>query len=372
MSKINVKNFGILHPYVFYHNDMDGKTAAWLLHDHFCEMRIPDSPSDYQHYNYDGDMKLGSLNQNTVTYIVDLSFTDKTYTTLLDICNRSAHVIWIDHHDSSIDLLKNHPEILKVPNLNVFVSKDACGAVLTAIYLFGFIDKVHPLEDNYQKNREQSIHRSENWYDPDGFEVLYSQLRKDDSQGFVKYRFFYDGVINVTDFMFADDYLLLVDDHDRHTLRFVETRPFIEGTKLENTSIVYKTIDNKIEFNTEFWGYLDKTAYDYVNDGNLIIKYQNNKNANELSQCFEYIDSATGAKIICKNDRGSSYNFLELYDKYDAVCLFRYDGKAKRWFYSLFNRKDKTFNCAKFCERYGGGGHAHAAGCDTEKLIFDI
>ena len=75
MSKINVKNFGVYHPYVFYHNDMDGKCSAWLLHSHFEKNHIPDSPSDYQHYCYDENMKLGSVNNNTVVYIVDISFT---------------------------------------------------------------------------------------------------------------------------------------------------------------------------------------------------------------------------------------------------------------------------------------------------------
>lgn len=368
MAKINIKMYGKLHPYVFYHNDMDGRASAWQLHSHFEECNILDSPSDYQHYNYDGNMKLGCLNKSIVTYIVDLSFTEETLNTLIDICEKSAYVIWIDHHDSSLDLIKKHYELLQIHNLFIFVNKSLCGALLTHVYLNNYLRKIHPLEDNYNLFPSKTLHTENNYLA--SFEVFDFVPAKDKVCSFFGYKDF-DGY-EFTDTMNIPDWLEMVDDHDRHCLRNRNTRPFMEGINLENNAIVYKTIDNKIEFNSAFWNYLDVACYDYVNNGALIIRYRDKKASDELHQCFEWIEPETGAKIICKNDRGDSYVFLDLYNTYDAVCLFRFDGRSKRWFYSLYANNNSTFDCKEFCSRYGGGGHFHAAGFNTEKLIFDF
>lgn len=50
------------------------------------------------------------------------------------------------------------------------------------------------------------------------------------------------------------------------------------------------------------------------------------------------------------------------------LCVYYYDGA--KWKYSL--RSKAKVDCAEIAATFGGGGHFHAAGFSTKKLISNI
>jgi hypothetical protein len=127
------------------------------------------------------------------------------------------------------------------------------------------------------------------------------------------------------------------------------------------------------EFN-RFWDDISCKSSDnestiYIRIGKHISRYIHSKYFKELNHTFEW--EFEGTTFLCKNDTcGNSWCFENLIEKYPAVIRFQYSGKTGKWMYSVYSSEKSTFNCEDFCERFGGGGHLHAAGFSTEQLIF--
>ena len=66
-----------------------------------------------------------------VIYISDLSFTEKNMNVLLNLA-KNNHVIWCDHHASSVELIKKYPQLEKIDGKR---SIDYSGCMLTYIHL---------------------------------------------------------------------------------------------------------------------------------------------------------------------------------------------------------------------------------------------
>lgn len=110
----------------FYHNDMDGHCAGYLVRK-FTEN---DNPEDYFESDYSG-LDLSTVDIGERVYIVDYSFTEATIHELLWLINYGCDVIWIDHHASSLDLVDKYPEL---KNLRGIRSSEASGAALTYMW----------------------------------------------------------------------------------------------------------------------------------------------------------------------------------------------------------------------------------------------
>lgn len=84
----------------FYHNDNDGKAAAfcvyaWVgIHDN-----LPDTPFDFVPMDYGRPFPLADIRPNEQVYIVDYSITPDEMRQLLAI---TKDVTWIDHHKTAI------------------------------------------------------------------------------------------------------------------------------------------------------------------------------------------------------------------------------------------------------------------------------
>ena len=332
--------------YCFFHSDLDGKSAAWIVHDFISRLGEIDSPVNYQRHNYADPWKLGSLDNSTTAFIVDLSFTESTYDKLLEICSICKEVIWIDHHKSSVDLLEAHPEINEIKNLAIFVNSNACGALLTYTYLTYV---THYLQDFNAPFGKGNI-----------TDVLFDY---DHPQPAV--------YVHGQEFVFSIPcWLYIVDDHDRWQKRDQRTDKFVLGIDTVNSSLAYKREDGAIVFNTEFWEPVVRSdIMGYVRKGEIISDYINTKYRKELSRCFEYT-LPDGTIILCKNGSGNSNAFQEEINNYAAVVLFSYDGKNNTWYHTVYSSAESTFDCAKFCEQYGGGGHMHAAGFNIDTPVF--
>ncbi len=347
---------------VYHHTDMDGKSAGWLVHQ-MHPKTIEDHPEKYIMTDY-GD-KFDKHTEKDDVFIVDVSISDVSYEDFLNICKTARTVTWIDHHQSSLEIIEKHrDELQAIENLTYFVSNCACGTALT--YCFFSLPS-----EALQRIR----HINEDEFYSITAKYTYSDLKID-----------YNGIISVvllkenkkdpTDYI-ADTYniklpkwVFHVDDYDCWKGLDPNSNYFSLGFDSEYTSIAEERKDGSYKFN-QFWNYLTETDTYYKNiikNGSVIDKYIKARYTRELSSTFEW--KHNNITFICKNAHGNSWNFGELIKKYPAAILFNYDGKSGKWDYSVYSDDKIGINCKDFCESFGGGGHIHAAGFQTKELIF--
>lgn len=116
----------------FHHNDLDGRCAGALVSIYMDDK----NPEDFIEVDYSKVPDASLVSRGEDVFIVDYCFSDKTIYQLEGIIDKGCHVIWIDHHKTSSDLLlrsEDYP-FLKASNLRIVVDTKLCGAVLTYKY----------------------------------------------------------------------------------------------------------------------------------------------------------------------------------------------------------------------------------------------
>jgi uncharacterized protein len=104
--------------------------------------------------------------------------------------------------------------------------------------------------------------------------------------------------------------------------------------------------------------------------GKIISAYQEKANKRSVDDLIIEIEFE-GLKCLAMNKLGGSKLFDSVWDgnKYDAMITFM--RMSKEWKVSLYsNRKDIDVSTA--CVKYGGGGHAGAAGFECKELPFKV
>lgn len=110
---------------------------------------------------------------------------------------------------------------------------------------------------------------------------------------------------------------------------------------------------------------IDKT----IEEGRLLLSYQDNQNEVSMHSSFEAV--IKGYKcLVLNNGMKNSQVFKSRWDagKYDFMVAFSM-GKDKRWSWSFYTDKP-GLDASSLAGQFGGGGHAGAAGCMTDHLIF--
>lgn len=99
----------------FYHNDMDGRSAGAIV----LQNADVDYRERYIEVDYMNPLPTDIINKNESVYLVDYSFKEDTLCQLQEILGKTDKVVWCDHHTSSINLLKNHPELESIPGIRM-------------------------------------------------------------------------------------------------------------------------------------------------------------------------------------------------------------------------------------------------------------
>lgn len=300
----------------FRHNDMDGYCSAAIVM-YFLNYRQPDrfiemnySSKDEEHLQYIID----HVDVNTDIYIVDYSFTEKTKHLLEALLKKGHKVIWIDHHDSSIELIKKYPELSPRRsdyNIDGIVSKDGSGAYLAYRYFRPnhgvprFIELVSDY-DTFANRIENSC------YYKLGIDTYINSKTKNDAYT-----------------VFINQLSRLNNDGHKNIL----------------------TVD----------------SISIINKGKIIKDYIDAENYKDITSYGYESQLEDGTKIYCINRKTNSWVFGEKYNQYDAVVVYIFDGEKYR--YTMYSH-DNIYDCGKYAESKGGGGHRGAAGFTSTELLF--
>lgn len=340
---------------VYHHNDMDGKTAGWLVHT-MKPAAIEDHPSDYIMMDYNS--KFNKHTAKDDVFVVDFSISHATYDQLIELCKTARTVTWIDHHASSLDVIEKHKDELQaIKNLTYFVSKCACGAAL--VYSFFKCPQAELMK--IRQTEEDEEYLIEAVYGAKGaIKVIASKTNKKNKA---------DGVYHEYDVLLPL-WLYFIDDYDCWKKMDKRSNQFILGADLCDTSIYVDDEGDTPVFNNKVWDILTDAEYceAIIGKGKTAQAYIEMRYERELEDTFAYV--MDGVKFICKNATGNSWNFADELARYGQAILFNYSGKSGKWEYSVYVDENCSFNAKAFAEKFGGGGHPKAAGFSTKELIF--
>lgn len=338
----------------YHHNDLDGKAAAFCVHN-YKPSTIPDSADSYYQCTYEDKFDKHTVKDDVL--IVDLSISPATYSNLIEVCKTARTVTWIDHHKSSIDIINAHKdELQSIKNLTYFISDCACGAALTYAYFKFSQEKLRKIRET----NENEFYEILATYNKGTIDVTAHKRNKKDPMDHLWH----------SERIVLPKWLYYIDDYDCWKKIDENTDIFTLGCDANNTAF---TINNKKagrrEFNN-FWNKMTNPGFvaELLSIGKPVYNYIHSRYYRELKHTFTW--EYEGTSFICKNGTGNSWSFEHFIKKAPAVILFYYDGSNSKWKYSVFADAESNFNCKEFCEKFGGGGHEKAAGFSTDKLIF--
>ena len=292
---------------VFHHNDLDGYGAAAVIAHavHADCMEVIFIPCNYDDKPVDIDrIPADRSGEIDMVYIVDLSFTPETSHKLLEI-GSAYRTVWIDHHTSSINLMKDKDFVKEIYRLDIDreISTRYSGAYLTWQYLH---------ED-----------------DPIPTVVTY------------------------------------IDDYDRWVLAHEEST-YLEIAFEMNDDDEFTNPESKIWYN--LLSNNDDVLCGVLDHGALIKHYLNKRYEKELKQ-YGYEGEIDGHKCICLNNKANSWIFSDAYEKYPVCVSYRYNGKKYIYSIYSHPKFKNEVDCSKIAEKYGGGGHVGAAGFVSDTII---
>ena len=259
--------------------------------------------------SYEKPFPMNTILPNEQIYIVDYSIMPNEMRELLKI---TKDVTWIDHHKTAIERYKDFEYDIRGIRYD-----GIAGCMLTYCYL------THMTNGGRGEIRPFDIQMTED-------APLFTKLIAD---------------WDVWKFDYGD-----------------KTRSFI-------------TAFNSYDFNPEskewirfFKRILSKSSpvTDMIDEGTSMLKYRDGW-AKEYLKRFGFEVNFEGLNCFAVNlGNCNSEYFKSLPDgKYDAFMPFAYNGE--KWTVSMYS---KTHDVSDICKKYGGGGHAQAAGFTCEELPF--
>lgn len=338
---------------IYHHADDDGKAAAAIFADHLglhssrARIRFFDfefrskfsawwpeiTATNIPIKTYNEIFELPAMDKpdkDVLLVFLDYSFSNKTNLENLKKfieTNSADQVFWIDHHATSVELLKD-PEnewLRQIPNK--LVDSVCSGTMLTYMYfntnyrLRGTLDELTESDHTLKEH------------------------------GAIASKYCDDPILR-----YIDDY----DTTGPGSYKYPETLSFHVGFSMEKRKDDVFELANIIRCADT--NYIEQMC----SIGESILEYQKIEDAKFRSYAAFYF-TIDGYRCIALNRKGNAIMFGDLYDSYDIVCPFYFDGK--KWTYSLYSNKQYV-SCQKIAKLFGGGGHPGAAGFSTDDLII--
>lgn len=342
---------------IYHHDDMDGKTAAFHIHQYLAEHKGESLvASDFIMRGYDEPFSERDYGGKDV-FIVDLSFTKDSILKLFDICEGANSVTWIDHHLSSKQAIEEDEikeKLDKYDNLEYLVYTEMSATMLTYIYWsFAQAEKESFARVVMNADDDLDIHYSNDLFTRMSIHTGDFDLEFENLPPYLQYVDRYDR------WVYGDDDMPVL---------------FSYGCYTQNTNLFVKpnAKSRVLEFNP-FWTRIHMYTFtgSIIDDGRVAKKYADVCNRSNLLEAG-YTRDILGYKAIILNTFGNSMVFgPEAPEKYDVLCIYNYNGKTKNFNYSFYSSKPNV-NCAEIAHHFdkNGGGHKGAAGCSSKEFLF--
>jgi len=306
----------------FTHNDLDGYCSGAIV----AYFTGDYNPENYFYVNYNQPLPLDKVKNGEVVYFTDYSFTEKTLWILEDLQKRGCHIVWCDHHTSSMNLQKDYPELYFIDGIR---SEDYSGAVLT----WQHFNMYAVPEYNFYQH------------------VTYDQCPE-----FVKLVSDYD----CWRFTFGEK-----TDYFKLGVEACEDWSALSPMWINLIKEYFDSINPKSAEDSEYYKEYS-TLNSLIENGIVIKSYVTSKNT-EYRNSYSYITEIQGLKCLAVNYKTNSWIFGNEYGKYPIHMVWAFDGKG--YSYSIYSNNPNV-NCSKIAESYGGGGHKGAAGFYLDHMPF--
>lgn len=286
----------------FLHLDMDGRCAGSVV----AQFTQNYKQEDYYEVDYIKPLPIDIIKPNEEIYLVDYSFKEDTIWQFDEILKKTKNVVWVDHHTSSINLLKVRPDLKKIKGI---IQDGISGAALTYMYLYNCDFENIPYYIKLVSDYDCWLYK----YNPD---TTYFKIGMDmEKQGPLEYV-----------------WKQLYKESDKEYLE-------------ENSGLIIDCLINK-----------GKIIKDYIDKDNESYREQ-----------WSYESEIDGYRCLVINRKSNSWIFGKKYYEYPVVVVWAFNGD--KYSYSIFSN-DKTVDCSKIAEKLGGGGHVGAAGFTSNELLF--
>lgn len=292
----------------FYHNDADGKCAGFWV-SLSAAVTEHDAGYDFVEMSYERPFPIETIAPNEQIYIVDYSISPDEMRDLLQI---TTDVTWIDHHKTAIEKYEGFEYDIRGVRYD-----GIAGCMLTYCYLHHMTERgcgeIKPFDISMTEDAPMFTKLIADW---DVWKFEYGDQTKTFITAFNCYDFSPEG--KAWNRFFSDAQ---------------------SGNSAETEMIV---------------------------EGIFMIKYRDGWAKNFLDR-FGFEVEFEGLKCFAVNlGNCSSEYFKSLPEgKYDVFMPFAFNGE--KWIVSMYSM---THDISGICKKYGGGGHAKAAGFQCTKLPF--
>lgn len=287
----------------FYHNDLDGRCAGSIV----AKYERNYNKEDFFEVDYIQELPINKVSAGEKVYFVDYSFKENTRYILDTLIGMGCKVVWIDHHTSSLNLVKEYPYLNDIKGIR---QDGISGAGLTYMYLYN------------------------------------------------------------CEFRHIPYYIKLVSDYDCWKFEYgSDTTHFKIGIETKPYDALDRIWDNLIdETDPDYTGYTEclYTLTNLIKTGSVIKNYIDSDNE-QYRNSYAYESEIDGHKCLVVNKKSNSWIFGDKINEYPLVMIWVFNGT--KYSYSIFST-DKNVDCSKIAEKFGGGGHKGAAGFSSEKLLF--
>lgn len=293
----------------FYHNDADGKCAGFWV-SLLAAITEPGALYEFIEISYERPFPIDSIAPNEQIYIVDYSISPDEMRELLKI---TKDITWIDHHKTAIEKYQGFEH-----NIRGIRYDGIAGCMLTYCYLH------HMTERGVGDIKPFDISMT------------------DDAPMFTK----------------------LIADWDVWKFEYGnDTRKFITAFNSYNFNPQSREWDRFFKSDPVFDPY---AVFDMIDEGKIMLKYRDGW-AKEYLKRFGFEVDFEGLNCFAVNlGNCNSEYFKSLPEgKYDAFMPFAYNGE--KWTVSMYST---NHDVSDICKKYGGGGHAKAAGFTCVELPF--
>ena len=312
----------MMHILVFQHNDLDGYGAAAVIKNYHDMIHGGEDSIDFLEVNYakkkiefnrikEFEEKKGY--KYDLIYIVDLSISSteaaKEY---LKITKEYDFTIWIDHHLSSAGLKDE-------------ISEDLWGQIHK-------YDEEATLADCH---------------------VQYISMER--SGAYLTWQYLYNS-INVP------KAIELIDDYDRWVHNYPESKCL---------NMAFYAIKELKDPSSEMWQNMlnsDNGLEEILKIGKVVKDYNDNQN-DVARKGSMYITKFEGMDAACINKKMNSDIFGDAYNEYPICISYVFNGA--QWVYTLYSNPKFGVDCSEIAKKYGGGGHAGAAGFTSDHFLVD-